>query len=217
MGRPGVQPPCCESASGSAGHSGTPRRRSPGRPRRAHGTSRHRSVYGAGRSGLCVRTGRSHRRHERGAPIGSMEWTLAHRSRSTRSRPMRRCRRAGRGNGTKACSTWERPCARSAGHAATAVRSTRAVRGSRAGWSSQTPRSARPGCPVVNRGSTARIGKVAAGWSMRCGGRRWCRESHVARAAGWPDDEERALRAADTLVVDGLARWTPAGALALPD
>jgi hypothetical protein len=29
----------------------------------------------------------------------------------------------------------------------------------------------------------------------------------LARVAGWPDDEPRARRIADSLVADGLARW----------
>jgi A/G-specific adenine glycosylase len=41
--------------------------------------------------------------------------------------------------------------------------------------------------------------------------------AHLADAAGWPDDDGSAVRAADTLVADGLARWTADGSLALPD
>ncbi len=41
-------------------------------------------------------------------------------------------------------------------------------------------------------------------------------DARLAERAGWPDDPERARRVAATLVTDGLARWTPDGALALP-
>ena len=37
----------------------------------------------------------------------------------------------------------------------------------------------------------------------------------LAEAAGWPDDEERAVRAAESLVADGLAREDD-GLLRLP-
>jgi A/G-specific adenine glycosylase len=39
---------------------------------------------------------------------------------------------------------------------------------------------------------------------------------HLATAAGWPDDVERAHRIADGLVTDGLAEWSAGGALRLP-
>jgi A/G-specific adenine glycosylase len=38
----------------------------------------------------------------------------------------------------------------------------------------------------------------------------------LARAAGWPDDASRAARVAESLVRDGLARWSGAGDLTLP-
>jgi A/G-specific adenine glycosylase len=40
---------------------------------------------------------------------------------------------------------------------------------------------------------------------------------HLADATGWPGDDSRARRAADSLVADGLAMWTADGSLALPD
>ncbi len=40
--------------------------------------------------------------------------------------------------------------------------------------------------------------------------------ARLGRAAGWPDDAARVERVAATLVVDGLARWTDSGDLALP-
>ena len=42
------------------------------------------------------------------------------------------------------------------------------------------------------------------------------RTERVAAAAGWPDDELRAARVAESLVRDGLAAWRD-GCLALPD
>lgn len=39
----------------------------------------------------------------------------------------------------------------------------------------------------------------------------------LAEAAGWPGDDTRATQAAETLVADGLARWTTDGSLTLPD
>jgi A/G-specific adenine glycosylase len=38
----------------------------------------------------------------------------------------------------------------------------------------------------------------------------------LATAAGWPDDPARALKAAQSLVADGLVEMTPAGTLCLP-
>ena len=38
----------------------------------------------------------------------------------------------------------------------------------------------------------------------------------LADACGWPGQHRRARRAADTLVGDGLARWSPGGSLVLP-
>jgi A/G-specific adenine glycosylase len=38
----------------------------------------------------------------------------------------------------------------------------------------------------------------------------------LAVAAGWPDDVDRAHRIADSLVTDGLAEWSPNGALRFP-
>lgn len=40
--------------------------------------------------------------------------------------------------------------------------------------------------------------------------------AQLAAAAGWPEDEARAMRAAGALVADGLATWTADGSLALP-
>jgi A/G-specific adenine glycosylase len=40
--------------------------------------------------------------------------------------------------------------------------------------------------------------------------------SRLAIACGWPDDPSRARAAADSLVADGLAAWSPTGSLTLP-
>ena len=42
-------------------------------------------------------------------------------------------------------------------------------------------------------------------------------DERLAEHAGWHDDSQRARRVAESLVVDGLARWRDDGALTLPD
>jgi A/G-specific adenine glycosylase len=43
------------------------------------------------------------------------------------------------------------------------------------------------------------------------------RPDQLAHVAGWPSDADRAARVAESLVVDGLARWAVDGSLRLPD
>ena len=121
-------------------------------------------------------------------------------------------RAAGAGPGTRPCST---SGPRSAGPAArlrALPAPPPAAPGRRRQPGSRTRPSARRASPVASPGSRDRTVRDAGAWSTPSGSDR-VGPGGLALAAGWPDDSERAVRVAQTLVADGLAVVDPDGTL----
>ena len=155
---------------------------------RAAGAARRGPVHGPGRAGLRLRARRGRGRHQRGPGAGPAGRPLPRAGARCRPWPTRPCPRAGGGPGTRPCSTWGPPCARSRHRGCDGC----PVAGGCAWWAAGRPEpDPARGSAGVSTGQSRFEGSDRQGRgrlvdALRGAGR--VAPGRAGRAAGWPDD-----------------------------